>query len=82
MQWKKVDSLSLSRQMYHLCMLVPEMNSYEVRETLEWLQGEYRGRFNGGARKLYGRLKRREEELMGIPDRRGKSGPVRVYRAS
>lgn len=65
--------------MYHLCMLVPDMNSHEVQETLNWLKHEYRGAFNGGAKRLYGRLMKRQEELMGIPDRRGKAGPVRVY---
>ena len=71
--------MHLSNKMYHLCALVPEMNAVEVRETLEWLKSEYKGAFNGGAKRLYGRLMKREEELMGIPNRRGRSGPVRVY---
>ena len=55
------------------------MNVYEVRETLDWLKYEYKGAFKGGQRKLYGLLKRREEQLLGIPSRLGKPGPVRVY---
>ena len=79
MQWSKVSSLSLSKQMYYLCKLVPEMNSHEVKDTLHWLQVGYKGPWSGGVKKLYGRLKRREEELMGIPSRRPMGGPVRVY---
>ena len=75
----RVNALHLSNTMYQLCKLVPDMNYVEVKDTLHWLKESYKGKFNGSQKRLYGALMRREEELMGIPNRLGKPGRVRVY---
>ena len=57
--------MSMSKAMYELNKAVPEMNLGDVDACLHWMNTEMKGEWKGAQWKLWGRLKRREEELLG-----------------
>lgn len=57
--------MSMSKAMYELNKAVPEMNLRDVDACLHWMNTEMKGEWKGAQKKLWGRLKRREEELLG-----------------
>ena len=57
--------MSMSKAMYELNKAVPEMNLSEVDACLHWMNTEMDGDWKGAQKKLWGRLKRRQEELLG-----------------
>ena len=65
MRWGAVEQVSMGKGMYKMNMAVPEMNLGEVDACLHWMSTELRGEWKGAQRKLWGRLKRRQEELLG-----------------
>lgn len=65
MRWGVVDQMSMGRQLYELNEAVPEMNLKEVDATLYWMSTEVK-QWKGAHKKLWGRLKRRQEELLGL----------------
>ncbi len=65
MRWGGVEQMSMSKAMYELNKAVPEMNLRDVDACLHWMNTEMKGEWKGAQKKLWGRLKRREEELLG-----------------
>jgi hypothetical protein len=65
MRWGAVDQMSMGRQLYELNNAAPGMNLKEVDATLHWMSTEVK-QWKGAHRKLWGRLKRRQEELLGL----------------
>ena len=65
MRWGGVEQMSMSKAMYELNKAVPEMNLSEVDACLHWMNTEMDGDWKGAQKKLWGRLKRRQEELLG-----------------
>lgn len=80
MRWGVVEQVSMGKGMYKMNMAVPEMNLEEVDACLHWMRTELRGEWKGAQRKLWGRLKRRQEELLGrgIGSGMPKQGSVKV----
>ena len=65
MRWGAVEQVSMGKGMYKMNMAVPGMNLEEVDACLHWMSTELRGEWRGAQKKLWGRLKRRQEELLG-----------------
>jgi len=80
MRWGAVEQVSMGKGMYKMNMAVPEMNLEEVDACLHWMSTELRGEWKGAQKKLWGRLKRRQEELLGrgIGSGMPKQGSVKV----
>lgn len=72
MQWSEVSYERSGKLMGDMAVLVPEMSLKEVDETLDWLRENW-GSIRQGKKLLWGRLKRRQEELLG---RRAGSGRI------
>ena len=83
MRWGAVEQVSMGKGMYKMNMAVPEMNLEEVDACLHWMSTELRGGWKGAQKKLWGRLKRRQEELLGrgIGSGMPKQGSVKVLTA-
>jgi len=65
-EWSEIDVTKVGAVMAGIGRMVPEMNLQEVDETLLWLKEEWRrGGDRAGKKMLWGRLKRRQEELLG-----------------
>ena len=73
MQWSEVSYERVGKVVGDIAKLVPEMNLREVDETREWLR-EHWGVLRQGKKMLWGRLKRREEELLGRKPGSGRPG--------
>lgn len=64
LQWSEVSYERSGKVLGDIARLVPEMNLREVDETREWMRENWKG-LRHGRKMLWGRLKRREEELLG-----------------
>lgn len=75
-----MEQVSMGKGMYKMNVAVPEMNLEEVDACLHWMSTELRGEWKGAQKKLWGRLKRRQEELLGrgIGSGMPKQGSVKV----
>ena len=83
-EWSEIDVTKVGAVMAGIGKMVPEMNLQEVDETLVWLKEEWL-KCGGkvGKKMLWGRLKRRQEELLGkgLGSGRPKPGVVVVLSA-
>ena len=83
-EWSEIDVTKVGAVMAGIGKMVPDMNLQEVDETLVWLKEEWRrGGDRAGKKMLWGRLKRRQEELLGkgLGSGRPKPGVVVVLTA-
>jgi len=82
LQWSEVSYERVGKVVGDIAKLVPEMSLREVDETREWLRENWDA-LKQGRKMLWGRLKRREEELLGRKPGSGRpgSGVVRVLTA-
>ena len=78
-EWSEIDVTKVGAVMGGIGKMVPEMSLREVDETLLWLREEWgNGGDRAGKKMLWGRLKRRQEELLGKGLGSGRERPGRV----
>ena len=77
--WSKVSYERCGKKLGDLARVVPYMNLKEVDETLEWM-GENWAVLKQGKKMVWGKLKRRQEELLGrkLGGDKPRPGPVVV----
>jgi hypothetical protein len=77
--WSEVSYERCGKALGDMARVVPHMSLQEVDEALLWLRSEWKG-LRAGKKMVWGRLKRRQEELLGkkLGSGTGKAGPVLV----
>jgi hypothetical protein len=76
-EWSEVDAGRCGKVMRDVAVAVPFMSLREVDETLRWMKEEWM-RLGVGRKMVWGRLKRREEELLGRKLGSGRERPGAV----